>query len=469
MALALFFGLLAAAPPASPRLAVGSVVERVECADTPEQSYALYLPAGYSPDRAWPILFLFDPGARGPLAARLFSESAASYGWILASSNNTESDGPLDPNITAFRAMWRDTHARFSIDPKRVYAGGFSGGARVATLMGTTAPGTVAGVIGCGAGFHTTVKRKPPFVYFGTIGELDFNFTEMRALDDTLASLAVPHRIETFGGEHDWPPKELCRDAVEWMEIQAIRAGTAPRRAEEVESIFARRRERARALETERPAEALAEYRSIEADFSGLRDVSTASAAAEALEREPATRKALSEEKKRVIEEDRTRAAQTAVWAEIRSGDAIPLKRLVQELRIPEMRERAARRPVSEDSRSAQRILNEIATQTSFYLARGYRGEKKLDREVLCLSIAIEARPDWPAGWYRRAAAFAAAGDGSKAIEDLSTSVAKGFAKPESLETDEDFAAIRSSERFGSRFAALLAAVRARAETKPAR
>ena len=455
----------AAAPKASPGLTAGSLVDRVECADTPGQSYSLYLPPGYSPDREWPILFLFDPRARGPLAARLFSESAARYGWILASSNNTESDGPVDPNITAFRAMWRDTHARFSIDPKRVYAGGFSGGARVATLMGTTAPGTVAGVIGCGAGFHTTVRRKPPFVYFGTIGDLDFNFTEMRALDDTLTALGVPHRIERFGGEHDWPPKELCRDAIEWMEIEAIRAGTAPARAEEVESIFARRWERARAIETGRPAEALGDYRSIETDFAGLRDVSGAGAAAEELQRAPATRKAVAEEKNRVLEEDRARASQTAVWAEIRSGDAIPLKRLVQELHIPELREKAARAPVSEDSLSARRILNEIAVQTSFYLARGYRGEKKLDREILCLSIAIEARPDWPAGWYRRAAAFAAAGEASKAIEDLSTSVAKGFAMPESLETDEDFAAIRSSERF----AALLAAVRARAGTNPAR
>lgn len=461
---ALILGLFAAtAQPGAKDFPLGIVVPRVECAAVPGQSYALFLPPGYSRDRAWPILYLFDAGARGPLAARIFSEGAARYGWIIASSNNTRSDGPVDPNITALRAMWNDSHERFSLDPRRAYAGGFSGGARVATLMASTAPGTVAGVIGCGAGFYRPVTAKPPFVYFGTVGNLDFNFTEMRALDDTLTSLAAPHRIVRFEGEHDWPPKEICLDALEWMEIQAVRTGASRVTGGELDSIFAKRCDRARALESEHPAEALAEYRSIEADFSGLRDVSVAHAATERLERSPEARRAISEEKKQVVEEDRTRAAQTAVWAEIRSGEAIPQKRLVQELRIPELREKAARVPVSEESLSAKRVLNEIAAQTSFYLARGYRGEKKLDRELLCLSIAIEAKPDSPAVWYRRAAALAAAGERARALEDLSRSVEKGFAMPESLETDEDLASIRSSDRF----AALLAAVRARAEAKP--
>ena len=466
MAFALVLGMLASAqPPVADAFPLNTVVPRVECAGSPGQSYALFLPPGYSRDRAWPILYLFDARARGPLAARIFSEAAGRYGWILASSNNTMSDGPVDPNITAFRAMWRDTQERFPLDPRRVYAGGFSGGARVATLMATTAPGTVAGVIGCGAGFHRAVATKPPFAYFGTIGDLDFNFTEMRVLDETLSALSAPHRIERYSGEHDWPPKDLCLDSVEWMEIQAMKAGVARDPGGEVDAILSKRRDRARALEASDPAGALADYRSIAADFTGLRDVSPFRDAAGRLEAMPETRRAVAQEKKRVAEEDRARAAQIPVWAEIKSGDAVPLGRLVQELRIPELRAKAGRTPATEDSLSAQRILNEIATQASFYLARGYREEKKLDRELLCLSIAVEARPESPAVWYRRAAALAAAGQRAKALEDLSRSVEKGFAIPESLETDEDLASLRSSERFS----ALLETVRARAASRPSR
>ncbi|MGH9440666.1 MAG: TPR end-of-group domain-containing protein [Thermoanaerobaculia bacterium] len=465
----LVLGMLAAPAPPAPAPApaptdfpVNTIVPRVECADTPGQSYALYLPPGYSRGRAWPILYLFDARSRGTLAAKLFSGPAARYKWIVASSNNTQSDGPIDPNITAFRAMWRDTHDRFSIDSNRVYAGGFSGGARVATLMGTTAPGTVAGVIGCGAGFHTTVRRKPPFVYFGTTGYRDFNYAEMRALGAQLEALGTPHRIEHFDGEHEWPPSEIALDAVQWMEVQAIRSSGTLGPSGELDEILSRRRERARALEARRPAEALSEYRSIERDFADLRDVSVTQADIVRLEHSGEVERDVAEEAKLDAQEKRTREAFVPVWAEIRSGDAIPLQRLVQELHIPELRERALKGPASGDGLSAQRLLNEISAQTSYYLATGYRSEKNHAREILCLSIAAQARPDSPIVFYRLAEARAVAGDREKALDDLAAAVEKGFSLPDVLEGDEDLSSVRSSPRF----AALLAAVRARAQTK---
>jgi hypothetical protein len=43
----------------------GTLIERVTCAGDAEQSYALYLPANHTAERAWPIVFCFDPAARG--------------------------------------------------------------------------------------------------------------------------------------------------------------------------------------------------------------------------------------------------------------------------------------------------------------------------------------------------------------------------------------------------------------------
>ena len=43
----------------------GKVVERVACRADDRQSYALYLPSTYTPERSWPILYCLDPGARG--------------------------------------------------------------------------------------------------------------------------------------------------------------------------------------------------------------------------------------------------------------------------------------------------------------------------------------------------------------------------------------------------------------------
>src|SRR5256885_10949445 len=43
----------------------GQIVDEVKCASDPTQSYALYLPSSYSPERTWSLLVGFHPAARG--------------------------------------------------------------------------------------------------------------------------------------------------------------------------------------------------------------------------------------------------------------------------------------------------------------------------------------------------------------------------------------------------------------------
>jgi poly(3-hydroxybutyrate) depolymerase len=114
----------AAAEPAA--LERGAVIERVPCASDPAQSYALYLPSRYDPARRWPILYAFDPGARGAVPVRLAKDAAERFGWIVAGSNNSR-NGPWAETATAVAALLADTSARLAIDPRRVYATGLSG------------------------------------------------------------------------------------------------------------------------------------------------------------------------------------------------------------------------------------------------------------------------------------------------------------------------------------------------------
>ena len=55
----------------APPLPAGVLVDPVACDGFPGQSYALYLPAGYTPDRRWPVIYVYDPRERGSLAAEL--------------------------------------------------------------------------------------------------------------------------------------------------------------------------------------------------------------------------------------------------------------------------------------------------------------------------------------------------------------------------------------------------------------
>src|SRR5260370_15208770 len=55
----------------------GDLIPRVVALQNPQQSYALYVPTKYSRERRWPVVYVFDPLARGPLALAQFQQAAS--------------------------------------------------------------------------------------------------------------------------------------------------------------------------------------------------------------------------------------------------------------------------------------------------------------------------------------------------------------------------------------------------------
>src|SRR5215469_5372871 len=71
------------AAPLDPMKVRGTVMDHVTCLSDSSQSYALYLPSSYSPERRWPIIYAFDPFARGKVPVELYKEAAEKYGYII--------------------------------------------------------------------------------------------------------------------------------------------------------------------------------------------------------------------------------------------------------------------------------------------------------------------------------------------------------------------------------------------------
>src|ERR1700689_5295471 len=67
----------------------GVLIPDEKCAARPAQSYALYLPSHYTPDKRWPIVYTFDPDGRGEVAVALIKDAAERYGFIVLGSNNS--------------------------------------------------------------------------------------------------------------------------------------------------------------------------------------------------------------------------------------------------------------------------------------------------------------------------------------------------------------------------------------------
>jgi predicted esterase/DNA-binding SARP family transcriptional activator len=458
MTAALAAGGAALAAPAAPPLPAaelprGQLVERVSCADQADQSYALYLPGAYRRDLAWPIVYVLDPRGRGKSAAARFQAGAERFGFIVASSYDSASDAPLRLTLQAMRAMWRDTHSRLRIDDRRVYAAGFSGTVRAAVLLARDAPGTFAGIVGAGAGFPP--ERAPgkdvDFAFFGTVGDTDFNHDEMLDLEDRLAELGLPHRLEIFPGTHQWPPAELATAALGWMELAAMRTGRRAADPGLVESLWRPRLDRARALDAAGKAHdayrACRAWSELAADFLGLRpapELEAAARRAAELAALPAVTSAerRRRERTRGDEEKAARASHVLTSALGEPGDtlALALPRTLADLRVAELQRQARSAGDPEDRLSARRLLNSILVQTSFYLPRQYRERGEHDHAIFCLSIAAEIAPEDPDVWHDLAAAHARRGSRQRALQALARAVAAGWSDRPGLASDPDFA-----------------------------
>ena len=291
----------------------GVVIDSVECEGDATQTYALYLPSGYSLARRWSVLLGFDPAARGPVMVRKYQAAAELYGVIVAASNNSR-NGPVSISTAAAQAMGTDVSRRFSVDPERVYLTGLSGGARVA--MGIALSGNrIAGVIASSAGFPDSQPRgRVDFPVFGTAGIEDFNYLEMRMLDRKLSS---PHFLAVFRGGHQLPPDEVAVEAVEWMEVQAMQSGRRSRDEGLASRILAKRREKI-AASTE-SAETVYLLRALVADFKGLADVSAESRRLDDLLRDRDVKDALARDQK--ADDSEARALREIFGFEAQLGD----------------------------------------------------------------------------------------------------------------------------------------------------
>ncbi|MGA7157542.1 MAG: tetratricopeptide repeat protein [Acidobacteriaceae bacterium] len=255
------------------------VTDRVPCAGNPAQSYTLYLPSQYSPDRQWPVIYAFDPLGRGDVAIKVYEAAAEKYGYIVAASNNA-ANGPVAMEMAAAQSVWLDTHRRFALDKNRSYMTGLSGGARAATFFALyCSTCNVAGVISAGAGYPVIDKKFPVandhFAYYAAIGDLDFNFPEVMTLRRTKDEQEASFKVKVYPGTHDWEPPAIAEDAIEWMELKAMQSS-----AEKVDAAFVSKmfkQTQAEAAQSEREGDALGEYyaqRSLVFDFKGLEEVS---------------------------------------------------------------------------------------------------------------------------------------------------------------------------------------------------
>ncbi|HVG28954.1 MAG TPA: hypothetical protein VM864_04465 [Pyrinomonadaceae bacterium] len=451
LSLAALLALLPASAMAAEDLPRGAIVEGVKVASAPGQSYVLYLPAGYTPDRKWPILYAFDPSGSGKRPVGAFRAAAEKYGYVVVGSNDSRNGLMAAPLKQIINALWQDTHERFSIDDARVYAAGFSGGARVANGLAVACGGCVAGVISSGAGFPPVIKPTAslPYAFFGTVGVDDFNFREMRPLERTLDALDVVNRLATFDGRHQWCPEEVCAEGIEWMELLAMRHGRRPKDDAFIDGALARYTARAEKLR--RPADAYerhAALRAIAQTFDGLRDVGRYGAEAAALKKTKEFRAAFAAEE-RQIDEEQERARELIAEGGALVDDAARDDALVRIRRLAAtLREQAKSAEDGGARRVARRTLAHVYAETFESAMYVYEPRKEFKLAAANLELAAEVFPAVAGIEFDLARMLALGGRKDRALSALARAADKGYRDAAAIEREEAFAPLRESAKF---------------------
>jgi predicted esterase len=276
--------------------AMDTVIPKVATLASPEQQYALYLPPGYDPARRWPLLIILDPGGRAEKSIALAVAGARRNGWIVMSSWQSRSDTLQSVTILALQALLDESDKRVSADRNRLYLAGMSGTAKILWVVVEPLRGNLAGLIGCAGGRTPDAGKlgKAVPAFFGCSGYQDFNHREMMDLDEDLARVASPHHLQEFEGGHGWAKPDGFDQAIDWLQLQAMREGRIARDAAWIKSQFELARSRAAAQTQTFPA--WMAWRQVRADFEGLIELGDVPAKLQTLEADPALQAARKQE-----------------------------------------------------------------------------------------------------------------------------------------------------------------------------
>ncbi len=386
-------GVVAQAP-------AGRLEERVAAASDTSQTYALYLPPGYTTVRTWPLLFVLDPRGRALLAEKLFEDAAARLGWIVMSSYNTLSDGPPEPNVSAMNAMLNAAQA-LAIDPARLYLVGFSGTARVSLQFAVRLRGHVAGVIAVGGalgfelgGPETAFAGDSTFAVFGAAGTRDFNYEEVFAMSERFRTTRVPYRVAAFEGPHSWPPASLCGEALEWLELRAMVGGLRALDSDWVQGRLAHELARAADLEAQgHGAEALRLNDAISRDYVRWPEAHAARDRATALHNDPTIIRYESEAH-RLAERDQRQGLdlQKTLERERAAREPSALETITGRLHIADL-QKTSDRGDSLEAASARRQLARVFVWLAFYEPRAYLAAGAPMRALRMFEAAVTIGP----------------------------------------------------------------------------
>ena len=427
----------------------GTILDSIGVADRQEETFALYLPQGYDPAVPAPVVFIFDPAARGRHAVEFFIPSAEQYGYILVCSNQTR-NGPYQQNFAIANRLFTEVFSRFQIDPQRVYTAGFSGGSRLAASIAILTK-QIQGVVACGAGLasgsaYLQLSEPYNFSYAGLVGNEDMNYREMINTRNWLSRLNVRNELFQFAGDHKWPPSEELLVAFDWLQLEVFRKGLAPVDTQQVRSIYEKYSRRALNLEASgEPLRAHDEYARLVRNFGpyvGLEDI--VGRQGQLVQSKDYRKAKQAWETSQAMEDTLVSRYSDRLYRDIPGHSAGSQAWWHREIGKLEAKRQKAD---PEQKRMLQRVLNTIWAMAHFR-ATDDAITPTVPEKAFCLDLCIRVEPEDPMGYLLQMGNYINGNDFDRALDYLEKLLGSGYDNLEFIRNHKPLEPLRGMTRY---------------------
>lgn len=272
----------------------GHIFSLQTCQLDPNLHYSVYYPVHFKEKEKIPVLILFDPHGDPDLPLEKYKSLADSYGFILMASKESKNGNVAEQTANIIQCMLYQTMFIEKADTNQLFAGGFSGGARVASML-ALAPSGVKGLMVCGAGIPAgSWVGVPPHLIVGIAGNKDMNLIEILNFKTKDPRMMSRYQTVRFAGDHNWPPVSIVENAFIAFTAISQRDRFVPLKMDQLKSSLDILKHQADSVND--AIEKVELYKNIVKNFQGMLDIKQEEAKLAALMNGAAYKQALSVE-----------------------------------------------------------------------------------------------------------------------------------------------------------------------------
>lgn len=204
----------------------GKIINPVYCFSDKTKSYALYIPSKRN-KQILPVVYFFDPHGDGSLPLKKYQAVADSFHFIFVGSNDSKNGNDWNDAENIWNILSTDVQKRMPVNTNRIYACGFSGGAKVATFLALQHQ-QIKGVIADAAVLPEIGTGSFQFSFTGIAGDGDMNRSDLISINENLNKTSTRHRLILFDGKHEWAPESVMNTAFAGWQFDAMRNHSIP-------------------------------------------------------------------------------------------------------------------------------------------------------------------------------------------------------------------------------------------------